>query len=315
MINPFHAVGSKPSRPMRPRRSCLSVPGSSPRMMARAADFGADEVFLDLEDAVTPAAKEAAREQVVEALNTNDYGGAIVGVRINDATTPYQYRDIVDIVAGAGARIDVLTVPKVQDAGQVWFLEHLLGQLEAEHGLARRIGLELQIETGTASVNMTDIARVTDRIESLIFGPGDYAADLGIFQLDIGAVDPDYPGHQWHHILAQIVVTARTVGCDAIDGPYGDYSDAEGLRESSRRAKSLGVDGKWCIHPSQIEIVHEEFTPSAQHFEHARRVLEAYATASEAERGAITLDGKMIDEASRKMAERVFHLGEAAGLR
>ncbi|MGH8908407.1 MAG: HpcH/HpaI aldolase/citrate lyase family protein [Egibacteraceae bacterium] len=310
----FSSVKAIEPRPTRLRRSCLAVPGSSPKMLQRAAATQADQVFLDLEDAVAPSAKKDARATVVEALNTIDYSGKVVVVRVNDATTRWQYDDIIELVRGAGQRLDCLMIPKVQDAGQLWFVEHLLGQLEADLGLDRRIGLEVQIETGTGSVNMTEIARVTDRIETLIFGPGDYAANQGVPQLDLGKIEREYPGHQWHYILAQIVNNARAVGCDAIDGPYGDYGDLDGFRESCTRAALLGVDGKWCIHPSQIQVANEVFSPTKELFDYAERLLEAYAEAIQAGRGAATLDGKMIDEASRKMAEKLVTKGRAAGL-
>ncbi len=311
---PFQSHAGADPKPSRLRRSCLAVPGSDPRMMAKAASSEADQVFLDLEDAVAPSEKKSARAKVVEALNANDYSGKVVVVRVNDATTRYQYDDVIEVVRGAGAQLDCLMIPKVQNAGQLWFVENLLNQLEADLELERRIGLEVQIETGTGSVNMTEIVHVTDRIEALIFGPGDYAANQGVPQLDLGMIERDYPGHQWHYILAQIVNNARAVGCDAVDGPYGDYGDRDGYRESATRAKLLGIDGKWCIHPSQIAIANEVFTPSAEQYGYAERVLAAYAEATDAGRGAATLDGKMIDEASRKMAEKLATRGRAAGL-
>jgi citrate lyase subunit beta/citryl-CoA lyase len=283
-------------------------------MMARAATTEADQIFLDLEDAVAPSEKKGARAKVVEALNSNDYGGKVVVVRVNDATTRYMYDDIIELVRGAGDKLDCIMLPKVQDAGQMWFAENLVTQLEADLETDRRIGFEVQIETGTGSVNMREIAHVTDRIETLIFGPGDYAANQGVPQLDLGMIEPNYPGHQWHYILAQIVNNARAVGADAIDGPYGDYGDRDGYRESARRASLLGVDGKWCIHPSQIEIANEVFAPSKEQFELAERMLAAYAEAVEQGKGAASLDGKMIDEASRKMAEKLSARGRAAGL-
>lgn len=313
-VHPFHSVGELAGRETKLRRSCLAVPGSDPKMLRRAADTEADQVFLDLEDAVAPDRKKDARATVVEALNEVDYGDKVVVVRVNDATTRYMYGDIIELVRGAGDQLDCLMIPKVQDAGQLWFVENLLNQLEADLGLDRRIGLEVQIETGTGSVNMTGIARVTDRIETLIFGPGDYAADMGIPQLDLGMLEPDYPGFQWQYIVAQIVNNARAVGADAIDGPYGDYGDTEGFREFATRAKLLGMDGKWCIHPSQIAVANEVFTPTKDQFDYAQRLLDAYREAIEEGRGAASLDGKMIDEASRKMAEKMVARGRAAGL-
>ena len=313
-IQPFTSVGTSDKGLSRLRRSCLAVPGSDPKMMARAADTEADEIFLDLEDAVSPALKKDARSMVVDALNEYDYRDKTVVVRVNDATTPFQYEDIITVVAGAGERLDCLMLPKVQNAGQVWFAEYLLNQLEADLRLPRRIGLEIQIETGTGSANMLEIARVTDRIETLIFGPGDYAADQGVPQLDLGMIEHGYPGHQWHYILAQMVNTARAVGCDAIDGPFGDFQDSDGYRTSAIRASLLGIDGKWCIHPSQIPIANEVFTPTADQFAYAKAILEAYDGVIAEGRGAATLNGKMIDEASRKMALKLVARGEAAGL-
>ena len=309
----FRSVGSTPERSARLRRSCLAVPGSNPKMMARAADSEADQIFLDLEDAVAPNAKEGAREMIVEALNTNDYGDKIRVVRVNDATTPFMYADIIALVQGAGANIDCLMIPKVKDAGELWFVENLLNQLEMDLELGRRIGLEVQIETGTGSINMTEIACVTDRTETLIFGPGDYAAAIGVPQLDLGMLEPEYPGYQWAYINSQIVNNARAIGADAIDGPYGDYGDAEGFKEMAKRAKLTGMDGKWCIHPSQIPLANEVFSPTQELFEYAQRIVDAYREATEAGRGAASLDGKMIDEASRKMAEKLVAKGRAAG--
>ncbi len=311
---PFSSRADDAARPSRLRRSCLAVPGSDPKMMAKAASSEADQVFLDLEDAVAPNAKKDARPKVVQALNANDYGDKVVVVRVNDATTRYCYDDVIEVVRGAGAKLDCLMIPKVQNAGQLWFVENLLNQLEADLELDRRIGLEVQIETGTGSVNMTEIVHVTDRIEALIFGPGDYAANQGVPQLELGMIERDYPGHQWHYIMAQIVNNARAVGCDAVDGPYGDYGDADGYRESATRAKLLGIDGKWCIHPSQIAIANEVFTPSKDQYDYAERLLAAYTEATQAGKGAASLDGKMIDEASRKMAEKLAARGRAAGL-
>lgn len=300
--------------PSRLRRSCLAVPGSDPKMLGRAADSPADQVFLDLEDAVAPESKKAARHTVIEALHTHDYGSKIVVVRVNDVTTRYCYDDIIELVRGGHAQLDCLMIPKVQDAGQLWFVENLLNQLEADLETSRRLGLEVQIETGTGSVNMTEIALVTNRTETLIFGPGDYAASLGVPQLDLGMIEREYPGHQWHYIMAQIVNNARAVGIDAIDGPFGDYKDPEGYRESATRAKLLGMDGKWCIHPSQVELANEVFSPTQDQFEYAAGLLESYEEALRSGRGAATYRGKMIDEASRKMAQKLVDRGRAAGM-
>jgi citrate lyase subunit beta/citryl-CoA lyase len=310
----FSSVGGVAPSRTRLRRSCLAVPGSNTKMMERAAERGADQIFLDLEDAVAPGEKKAARSNVVEALNAYDYGDTVVTVRVNDATTPYMYGDIIELLEGAAGRFDCVMVPKVTDAGQLWFVEHLMNQLEADLEADARHGLEVQIETGTGSVNMTEIARVTDRIESLIFGPGDYAADMGVPQVDVGMLEPAYPGYQWTYIVSQIVNTARSVGADAIDGPYSDYGDLDGFLQMATRAKLLGMDGKWCIHPSQIESANEVFTPTNEQFEYAIGLLEAYDAAIRGGRGAVAYEGKMIDEASRKMAEKLVLRGRAAGM-
>ncbi|MGI8574761.1 MAG: HpcH/HpaI aldolase/citrate lyase family protein [Egibacteraceae bacterium] len=310
----FSSVGSMPAKETKLRRSCLAVPGSDEKMMERAAERDTDQIFLDLEDAVAPNEKKGARDKVVEALNSHDYGETVVTIRVNDATTKYMYGDIIELMQGAGGKFDCLMIPKVQDAGQLWFVENLMNQLEADLELEQRVGIEVQIETGTGSVNMFELARVTDRTECLIFGPGDYAANMGVPQLDLGMLEPDYPGYQWAYINSQIVNVARAVGVDAIDGPYGDYNDTDGYREMATRAKLLGMDGKWCIHPSQVELANEIFTPSQEQFEYAEGMLEAYREATEAGKGAATFQGKMIDEASRKMAEKLVTKGRAAGM-
>ncbi len=312
-INPFRSVGRR-ERPSRLRRSCLAVPGSDEKMMSRAMHSGADQIFLDLEDSVAPDEKKHAREKVIEALNTHDYGYVVTVVRVNGVTTRWCYDDIIQIVRGAGDKLDCVMVPKVCNAGEMWFVENLLNQLEQDLELDQRIGLEAQIETGTGSVNMGDLATVTDRIEALVFGPGDYAADQGIVQLELGKLEVEFPGYQWHYINAQITNTARAVGCQAIDGPYADYNNPDGYREMAKRAKFLGMDGKWCIHPNQVELANEVFSPTKEEFDFARRMLEAYREAIETGKGAVRFEGKMIDEASRKMAEKITRRGEAAGL-
>lgn len=282
-------------------------------MLTKAATTEADEVFLDLEDAVAPEQKKSARARVVEALNSHDYSGKTVAVRVNDVTGPFQYDDVIEVVRGAGAFIDTIVLPKVQHPGEVWFAEHLLTQLEDDLDLDRRIGLELQVESGSGAVDLLDIARVTDRTEALVFGPGDYAADIGVAQVDIGAIDRSYPGHQWHYILSRLVTTARAIGADAIDGPYADFRDEDGLRESADLARRLGMDGKWCIHPAQVAVVNEAFTPSAAQVDRAQALLAAYADAVAAGRGSATFEGAMIDEASRKMADRIVARSAATG--
>ena len=300
---------------MRLRRSCLAVPGSSPKMLAKAAVLAADQIFLDLEDAVSPLEKVSARETIVQALNENDYSGKTRVVRVNGVTTQWCLGDLLAVVGGAGRNLDCVMVPKVEDAGQLHFVDHVLSQLETEHGIEHRIGIEAQIENGRGAMNIREIAQATPRLETLIFGPGDYAANMGVGSLVIGSIDPDYPGDQWHFILSLIVTAARAYGVQAIDGPYTDIKNTDEYRRLCLRAKQVGYDGKWVLHPDQIGIANEVFAPSQAEFERARRLLAAYEHATTVERrGAVMHEGQMIDEASRKIAEAVVARGAAAGM-
>ena len=294
------------------RRSCLAVPASNPRMMEKAAGSDADLVFLDLEDACAPSEKEGARTLAVEALCEHDFGSTLRAVRVNGVTTPWCYRDVVEIVTAAHDRLDAIIVPKVEDASQVHLVDHLLSGIEQAVGATTPIAVELQIESPQGAVNLREIARASDRVAAIVFGPGDYAAALGIAQNEIGMIEPRYPGHQWHWVMSEIAANARAIGAQAIDGPYVDFSDREGYEESAVRAKLLGYDGKWCIHPNQIQWANEIFSPTSDEVAAALRVLAAYADALDAGRGAIALDGKLIDEASRKVAERTVERGRAA---
>jgi citrate lyase subunit beta / citryl-CoA lyase len=301
---------------MRLRRSCLAVPGSNPKMLAKAALLPADMVFLDLEDAVAPLEKnDSTRQHVVDALNDQTWQAATKVVRVNDASTRWCFRDIVYIVERAAASLDCIMLPKVESAGDVQFADRLLSQLEAELGLARRIGIEVQIESPLGLVNIEKIAQASSRIETLIFGPGDFAASVGMPQLTVGATEPEYGSDQWHYVLWRILSTARAFGLQAIDGPYAQIRDADGFRTVARRSQLLGFDGKWALHPDQIELCNEIFSPAIAEYERAERILEAYARATgEDGRGAVVFEGEMIDEASRKMAEQVAARGRAAGL-
>ena len=283
-------------------------------MLAKAATLAADQVFLDLEDAVSPLEKVDARDRVVDALRTHDYSGKTRVVRVNGVTTRWCLGDVTAVVGGAGDRLDCIMVPKVEDAGQLHFIDHLLTQLETEHELPNRIGIEAQIENARGAMNIREIAQATPRLETLIFGPGDYAANMGVGQLVIGSISPEYPGDQWHWVLSQIVTAARAYGVQAIDGPYTDIKDTDGYRRMCRRARLIGYDGKWVLHPAQVEIANEEFSPSQAEFDEARRLLDAYEHATQVERkGAVMHEGQMIDEASRKIAEQVVARGAAAG--
>ncbi|HET7380107.1 MAG TPA: CoA ester lyase [Gaiellales bacterium] len=300
---------------MRLRRSCLAVPGSSPKMLAKAAVLPADQIFLDLEDAVSPLEKVPARDNVVEALLTHDYSGKTRVVRVTGVTTEWCLGDLTTVVAGAGRNLDCVMIPKVEDAGQLHFVHHALAQLEAEHGIDHEIGIEAQIENGRGAMNIREIAQATPRLETLIFGPGDYAASMGVGSLVIGSIDPDYPGDQWHFILSLIVTAARAYGVQAIDGPYTDIKNTDEYRRLCLRAKKVGYDGKWVLHPDQVGIANEVFAPSKEEFEQSRRLLAAYEHATQVERkGAVMYEGQMIDEASRKIAEAVVARGVAAGM-
>ncbi|HYX84843.1 MAG TPA: CoA ester lyase [Gaiellales bacterium] len=297
------------------RRSCLAVPGSSEKMLAKAAALPADQIFLDLEDAVAPLEKEAARATVVDALTTHDYAGKTRVVRVNGVTTQWCLGDIIEVVSGAGAALDCIMIPKVEDAAQLHFVDHVLTQLEAQHGLDHRIGIEAQIENARGTVNLREIATATDRIETIIFGPGDYAASIGVAQLVIGSIDEEYPGDQWHYVLSKIVTVARAYGLQAIDGPFTDIRNTDEYRRLCHRARLVGFDGKWVLHPLQVDVANEVFTPTQEQFEAARRLLDAYHHATNVERkGAVMYEGQMIDEASRKIAEAIVARGEAAGL-
>jgi citrate lyase subunit beta / citryl-CoA lyase len=303
--------------PDRLRRSCLAVPGSSAKMLAKAAGLPADQAFLDLEDAVAPSEKnDATRTQVANALLEQEWSARTLVVRVNSVDTRWCYRDIEVVVGLAGAKLDCVMVPKVEDASHIHFVDHLLTQLEEELGLTRPIGIEAQIESARGIVNVEEIAASSARLETLIFGPGDYAASLGVPQLTVGMIEPDYPGDQWHYPLSRIVTTARAFGLQAIDGPFSAIRDLDGFRESARRAKLLGFDGKWALHPDQIDPCNETFTPTQLHYDQAERILATYRRFTDVDGlGAAMFEGEMIDEASRKMAMQVAQRGRAAGLR
>jgi citrate lyase subunit beta/citryl-CoA lyase len=286
-------------------------------MQAKAATLDADLVLLDLEDATAPSEKAASRAVVVESLRTLDFGRRAVAVRVNGADTPWCYRDVVDVVEPAGDRIDTVILPKVESPADVTFLDRLLSQIEAAQGWSvGRIGIEVLIESAIGLQRVDAIASASPRLEALIFGPGDFSASLGMGQLTIGAMDAEYPGDIWHYTFMRLLIAARSNGVLAIDGPYAAFADVEGLERSARRTAALGFDGKWVIHPSQIETVNRAFSPDAATFTRAEGILAAYRQATEGEgRGAVRFEGEMIDEATRKMAEAVARRGRWLGLR
>jgi len=254
------------------------------------------------------------RQNVVDALTGHEWTAPTRVVRVNGIDTTWCFRDILYVVAGARDALDCIMLPKVQGPDHVTFAHHLLTQLEAELGMHTRIGLEIQIESARGAENLPAIADASDRIETIIFGPGDYAADLGIPQLSVGAVDEVYPGDQWHYILSRIVITARARGLQAIDGPYAAIRDLDGFRTVAERSARLGCDGKWALHPDQIEILNEVYRPTQTQYDRAEALLDAYRQATEGDRrGAVMWEGEMIDEASRKMALVVAGKGRAAG--
>jgi citrate lyase subunit beta/citryl-CoA lyase len=281
----------------------------------KARGLPADEVFLDLEDAVAPAAKAGARTQVAEALRA-DWGTKIMAVRVNDASTGWAYRDVVEIVEQAGDRLDVIVLPKVRGPRDIAWLDLLLGQIELAVGLEPgTIGVEAQIEDAAGLARVDEIAAASSRLEALVFGPADFMASLGMRSLTVGAQPAGYAGGDaFHYAHLRILVAARAYGLQAIDGPYAAIEDLAGLQRSAASTAALGYDGKWVIHPGQIDTVNAEFSPAQADYDRAELLLEAYDYYTERGRGAATLDGEMIDEASRKLALTAVARGRAAGL-
>lgn len=300
---------------MRARRSCLSVPGSNPKMLGKAPSLPADEVFMDLEDSVAPLAKEEARGNVIDALKNNDWSGKVTVVRINSIDTQWAADDLKTVVEGGGDGIDCIMIPKVQYAHEVMFVDHMLRMVETTNGIDKRIGIEAQIESAIGLENIFEIAHSSDRLETLIFGPADMSASLGLPTVTAGLPMPGYPGDHWHWVLERILIAARSAGLQAIDGPYLLIKDLDGFRAMAMRARALGYDGKWALHPGQIDVLNEVFRPTQEEFDKAQALLEAYRHATEVDRqGAVMFGTEMIDEASRKMAEQFVERGRAAGM-
>jgi citrate lyase subunit beta / citryl-CoA lyase len=304
---------------LRPRRSCLAVPGSNPRFLEKAKSLAADQVFLDLEDAVAPLVKPAARKNIVAALNEGGWGNRIRVVRVNDITTHWTYRDVIEVVEGAGANLDCIMLPKTQNAAQVQWLDLLLTQIEKTMGFeVGGIGIEAQIENAQGLIAIDAIAAASPRVETLIFGPADFMASINMRSLVVGEQPPGYDvGDAYHHILMSILMAARAHDLQAIDGPYLQIRDVDGFRRVAGRSAALGFDGKWVLHPGQIDAANEIYAPTQEDFDHAELILDAYAwSTSEAggAKGSAMLGDEMIDEASRKMALVVAAKGRAAGL-
>ena len=304
--------------PYRPRRTCLSVPGSSPKMIEKAKGLPADQVFLDLEDAVAADVKAVARTQVAAALAGPGWGSQLRGVRVNDWTTPWTHTDVIDVVSAAGAHLDLIVLPKVTEAAHVQALDLLLTQLERTHGLpVGRIGVDAQIEDARGLTNINAIA-AAPRVQALVLGPADLMASLNTRTLVVGEQPEGYDvGDAYHHVLMTILVAARAHGVAAIDGPYLKVRDTDAFRRVAGRSAALGYDGKWVLHPDQIAAGNEIFSPAQAEYDHAELILEAYdwhTSKAGGARGAVMLGEEMIDEASRKMALVVVGKGRAAGM-
>jgi citrate lyase subunit beta/citryl-CoA lyase len=302
-----------PLRRQRLQRSTLAVPGSNPSMIEKAAESAADVIFLDLEDAVAPPEKEKARKNIIQALNDIDWAakGKTMSVRINGLDTHYMYRDVVDVMEQAGHKLDTILVPKVGVPADLYMVEAMVNQIEQAAQRAPRVQLEALIETALGMANVEAIAQFGGRLEALHFGVADYAASLRARTVNIGGLNPDYPGDQWHAALSRMTIACRAYGLRAIDGPFGDFSDPDGYKAGARRAAALGIEGKWAIHPSQIALANEVFSPPEAEVTRARRIIEALREAEAQGKGAASLDGKMIDAASERMAANVIAVAEA----
>lgn len=296
------------------RRCQLASPGSSLRMLERGSQSKADEVFLDLEDSVAPNAKVEARQTVVQALKEFDWSAKIACVRVNGLDTKWFYGDLIEVVEGAGQLLDTIMLPKASSAADIYMLDTLLTQIEENNGLELGgIGIEAQIETAIGMVNVNETAFASERLRALIFGPGDYSASVQARGLSIGASE-NYPGHVWHYAIHRIVVAARAAELQAVDGPFADYKNLDAYRRSCEMALALGCDGKWAVHPDQIAVATEVFTPPAADIAKGRRIVQEYTKALEEGKGAIAIDGDMVDAATLKMAQIVVAKAEAAGL-
>ena len=289
------------------QRSELAVPGSNPALFEKAAASDVDYVFLDLEDAVAPGDKVQARLNVIEGLRDIDWRGLgkTISVRINGIDTHYMYRDVVDVVEQAGEHLDTILIPKVGVAADVYMVDAMVSQIEEACGLTEKIGIEALIETTLGMANVESVAVSSPRLEAMHFGVADYAASCRARTTNIGGLNPDYPGDQWHQALSRMLVACRAYGLRPIDGPFGDFNDPDGYIDGARRAAALGYEGKWAIHPSQVALANEVFSPPVAEVDRAHRILGALEEAAAEGRGAAQLDGRMIDAASARMAENV----------
>jgi citrate lyase subunit beta / citryl-CoA lyase len=299
---------------MRLRRCELSTPGSNEKMIEKALGTNADVVFLDLEDAVAPNQKVEARGKVIRALNTLDWGKKTRAIRMNNIETEYAYQDVIEVAEKAGDHLDLIIIPKVKAARDVFWVDTLLTQIETRLKRKHRIALEVLIEEVQALINVEEIARSSPRLEAIIFGPGDFSASQGVRMTTIGGSVTTYPGDIWHYARSKIVVAARAAGIDAIDGPYADFRNPEGFREEATRSATMGFVGKWAIHPSQIDMANEIYSPTKKEVERARRLEAAYAQAEADGLGAITFEGVMIDAASVRIIRNVIEMADLIGM-
>jgi citrate lyase subunit beta / citryl-CoA lyase len=307
-------------RELRSRRSCHAVPGSNPRFLEKAQGLESDQVFLDIEDSVAPIAKPEARKNIVEVLNTGDWGSRVRTVRVNDWTTEWTYKDVIEVVEGAGANLDCIMLPKVQTAEQVVALDTLLTQIEKTMGYeVGRIGIEAQIENALGLINVDAIATASPRVETIIFGPADFMASINMKSLVVGEQPPGYDvGDAYHYILMRILMAARAHDKQAIDGPYLQIKDLDGFKRVAGRSAALGFDGKWTLHPDQVAAANEVYSPLQSDYDHAENILDAYdyyTSEQGGAKGAVMLGDEMIDEASRKMALVVSAKGRSAGMK
>lgn len=302
----------------KPHRSTLSVPGHVEKMHAKAAQSSADVIMLDLEDSVPLEAKEAARKQILRSLQTIDWQTKTLTVRINGLDSAFAYRDLLEIAEGAGDKLDAVVVPKVNHPGDIHFVDRMLNGIEQARQLAEPIGIEASIETAEGLAAVIAIAQASPRIQTLVFGIADYSASVGARLVSIsghGEHESDiYPGHRWHFAISRMVMAAKANGLLAIDAPYGNFKDPEGLNRAAAMACALGCDGKWAIHPSQIDTINRVFSPSEEDIQRAAKVLQAAREAQSQVRGAVALDGRMVDQATVRLARQLFAHARQLGL-
>src|SRR5256885_1465262 len=299
-----------------PRRSCLSIPGSSEKMLGKGPGIPADMVFLDLEDSVAPLEKESARAKVVDAIKNQDWGEKVLCVRINAWDTEWTAFDVLEVVGNAGTRLEEVMLPKVQSAAEVVALDLLLSQVEQKAGRPPgHRGMEAKIETPGGLIDVEEIGGASPRLETIIFGPADFAASMEMPVLTGGVQIPEYPGDHFHYVFSKILMAGRANGLQVIDGPYLRIRDTDGFRDLAMRTRILGYDGKWVLHPDQVTVCNEVFTPTQEQFDKAWDILDAYRKATEGDRlGAVMFGDEMIDEASRKMATKFVTRGGRAGM-